>query len=37
MTAIGGGEKYSKLDMSHAYQHIVLDEESNKYVAVNTH
>jgi len=27
-----GGEKYTKLDMSHAYQKIVLDEESRKYV-----
>lgn len=37
IASLAGGEKYSKLDMSHAYQQIVLDEESRKYVRVNTH
>ncbi len=34
---VGRGGEYSKLDMSHAHQQIVLDEESKKYVTVNTH
>lgn len=35
--ALSGGKQFSKLDMSHAYQQILLDEESKKYVTVNTH
>lgn len=35
--AISGGKQFSKLDMSHAYQQILLDEESKKHVTVNTH
>uniref|UniRef100_A0A8C5QT05 Gypsy retrotransposon integrase-like protein 1 n=2 Tax=Leptobrachium leishanense TaxID=445787 RepID=A0A8C5QT05_9ANUR len=34
---LAGGNKFSKLDMSHAYQQIVLDESAKKYVTVNTH
>ena len=34
---LSGGEKFSKLDMSHAYHPIALDEESKKFVTVNTH
>ncbi len=34
---LSGGEKYTKLDMSHAYQQILLDETSKQYVTVNTH
>ena len=37
IACLTGGEKYTKLDMSHAYQQIVLDEDSRKYVTVNTH
>jgi hypothetical protein len=36
-TSLAGGEKFHKLDMSHAYQQIVLDEDSKKYVTVNMH
>uniref|UniRef100_A0A3B3B4L9 Gypsy retrotransposon integrase-like protein 1 n=1 Tax=Oryzias melastigma TaxID=30732 RepID=A0A3B3B4L9_ORYME len=36
-TALSGGKQFTKLDMSHAYQQILLDEESKKYVTVNTH
>ncbi|XP_023809022.1 uncharacterized protein K02A2.6-like [Oryzias latipes] len=36
IACLSGGEKYTKLDMSHAYQQIVLDEEARKYVTVNT-
>lgn len=34
---LAGGEKFSKLDMSHAYQQILLDKTSQSYVTVNTH
>uniref|UniRef100_A0A3B3T0U0 ribonuclease H n=1 Tax=Paramormyrops kingsleyae TaxID=1676925 RepID=A0A3B3T0U0_9TELE len=37
IAGLAGGEKYTKLDMSHAYQQVVLDDESRKYVTVNTH
>ena len=30
----GGGEKFSKLDLSRAYQQIVLDEDSREYVTI---
>lgn len=32
-----GGKQFSKLDLSHAYQQIVMEEESKKYLTVNTH
>lgn len=35
--SLAGWERFSKLDMSHAYQQIVLDEDSKKYVTVNMH
>ena len=34
---MSGGEKFSKLDLSHAYQQIELDEDSRQYVTINTH
>ncbi len=34
---LSGGQKFTKLDMSHAYHQIALDVESRKYVTVNTH
>lgn len=37
IACLTGGEKCTKLDMSHAYKQIVLDEESRKYITVNTH
>ena len=33
---MAGGQKFTKLDMSQAYQQICLDDESKKYVAINT-
>ena len=35
--SLSGGTSFSKLDLAHAYQQITLDEESRKYVTVNTH
>ncbi|XP_061584204.1 LOW QUALITY PROTEIN: uncharacterized protein K02A2.6-like [Cololabis saira] len=34
---LSGGEQFSKLDMSHAYLQVVLDESSQQYVTINTH
>ena len=34
---LGGGRSLTKLDMLQAYQQLVLDEESRKYVVINTH
>ena len=31
------GEKFTKLDLSQAYQQILLDEDSIEYVTINTH
>ena len=36
-TRLNGGEKFSKLDLSSAYQQVILDEESRQYVTINTH
>ena len=33
---LAGGQKFTKLDMSHAYQQVTLDEESKMYCTVNT-
>ena len=33
---LAGGQKFSKLDMSQAYQQLCLDDESKKYVIINT-
>ena len=35
--SLAGGKTFSKLDLSHAYQQIQLDEESRQYVTINTH
>ena len=37
LTKLNGGEKFTKLDLSQAYQQIELDEDSQAYVAINTH
>lgn len=34
---LSGGEKFSKLDLSHGYQQVILDEASKPYVTINTH
>ena len=35
--ALSGGQYFSTLDMSQAYQQIELDDESKQYVVINTH
>ncbi|XP_034549867.1 uncharacterized protein K02A2.6-like [Notolabrus celidotus] len=34
---LSGGKLFTKLDMSHAYQQLLLDEDSKEYVTINTH
>jgi len=34
---LAGGQTFTKLDMSHAYQQLLLDEDSKQYVTINTH
>nr|XP_023665672.1 LOW QUALITY PROTEIN: uncharacterized protein K02A2.6-like [Paramormyrops kingsleyae] len=34
---LAGGKMFTKLDMSHAYQQLLLDEKSKEYVTINTH
>ena len=37
LATLNGGETFLKLDVSHTYQELVLDEGSRKYLTVNTH
>ena len=37
VATLGGGEKFTKLDMSQAYQQLQLDHESKRYTTINTH
>lgn len=34
---LGGGQEFSKLDLSQAYQQLELDPESRKFTTINTH
>ena len=34
---LAGGQKFSKLDLSHAYQQVLLEPASRKYMTLNTH
>ena len=36
-TKLNGCELFTKLDLSHAYQQVVLDEKSQPYVTINAH
>ena len=36
-TVLAGGKKFSKLDLSQAYQQMVLDPSDRKYTTINTH
>ena len=35
--SLSGGKKFTKLDLSQAYQQIVLDDQSKDLVTINTH
>ena len=37
LATLSGGQKFTKLDFSAAYQQILLDEESRKLLTINTH
>ena len=37
LATLGGGNKFTKLDMSQAYQQLLLDENSRKYTTINMH
>ncbi|KAL7874784.1 hypothetical protein SRHO_G00057540 [Serrasalmus rhombeus] len=34
---LAGGKSFKKLDMSHAYQQLLLDDESKEFVTINMH
>lgn len=37
MATLGGGKTFTKLDLSHAYNQIELDDESSSMLTINTH
>lgn len=37
LATLGGGEKFTKLDMSQAYQQMTLDEESRKFTTIKAY
>ena len=37
LATLGGGEKFTKLEMNQAYQELQLDDESKRYTTINTH
>ena len=37
LAKLAGGKKFTKLDMSQAYQQLELEEDSKKFVVINTH
>ena len=37
LTTLGGSQKFTKLDMSQAYQQLLLEDESKQYTTINTH
>ena len=37
LASLADGKSFSKWDLAHAYQQIELEEESRKYVTINTH
>ena len=37
LATLAGGEKFSKLDLSQAYQQLLLDDETQELLTINTH
>ena len=37
LATLAGGQKFSMLDLSQAYQQVLLEEDSHKYVTINVH
>lgn len=37
LAMLAGGQKFSKLDLSQAYQQLLQEEESKKYTTINMH
>ena len=37
MASLTGGQKFSKIDLTSAYQQMALEKESRQYVTINTH
>ena len=35
--SLSGGKKFTKLELSHAYQQVQLDKASHQYATINTH
>ena len=37
LTALAGGKKFSKIDLSQAYQQMILEPDHRKYTTITTH
>lgn len=37
LSKLAGGTLFSKIDLTHAYQQLELDDQSQKYLTINTH
>ena len=37
LASLAGGKAFTKLDLAHVYQQVELDEDSRKFITINTH